>query len=241
MDKLQKALILGMMLTSLLPPAAGICREQGGDGYWKGERRHVSKKDNSAQNSSPEKKKEVTVSGVILDEGGNPMEGCKVCFFDTSKGPTPAPESNWWRIPDQEYPGLVDTSGSFNATVPEAEYVIASVERLDPNEDFGPPKKGERVFLSGKVDLKGKKTVGLGKGTSRSHRDQKSPTDAAKPTARVEGRLLKDDGSPFEGGFVIAYPYGFLSKRTKADGRFTLHVPQGGNYRLVARNVYGFT
>lgn len=239
MKKLHKTLMLGMVVSTLLSPSAGDCGKQRGDGYWKGERRHDSR--DNGNSPSPEQKGEVTVSGVILDEGGTPMEGCKVCFFDSAQGPTPAPESNWWRIPDQEYPGLVDATGSFNATVPEGEYVIASVERLDPNEDFGPPKKGERVYLSGKIDLKGKKTVGLGKGTSHPHRGQKSATDKAKPTSRVEGRLLQSDGRPFAGGFVVAYPYGFLSKRTKADGRFSLHIPEGGNYRLVARNVYGFT
>ncbi|GAB4339868.1 MAG: hypothetical protein Kow0089_13070 [Desulfobulbaceae bacterium] len=188
------------------------------------------------------------VSGTLVFENATgvseAMEGCKVCFFDEREGPVPGYGSRWWRIPDFEYASLVGSDGAFDAEVPEGEYVVASVERLSPDEDFGPPLPGEKVFISEKIRVEphAKKDLGLRKARPHPERPGRAgERNSPETVASIEGFLLDETGAPFRGGFVVAYPYGFLSKRTGSDGRFTLFVPEGGRYRLVARNVYGFT
>ena len=53
--------------------------------------------------------------------------------------------------------------------------------------------------------------------------------------------ITDENGKPFKGGFVVAYPSGYLSKRTKKDGKFTIYLPHGGEFNLIARSDYGFT
>lgn len=190
--------------------------------------------------ANPEGSGKGKVTGIISGEDGQSMEGCKVCFFDQTQGPAPADESLWWRIPDEEYSGLVDAEGNFTAEVPAGDYVVASVGRLTPDQDFGPPAEGELVFISDTVNLGTGKNINIGKGTSRIHTNKKLK-GTPEGLTRIEGTILDEQGNPFKGGFVIAYPHGYLSKRTKADGKFTLYLPQGGEYSLAARNVYGFT
>lgn len=181
------------------------------------------------------------VSGTVVGEDGESMEGCKICFFDTTQGPAPGNESLWWRIPDQEYSGLVDAKGNFSAEVPMGDYVVASVGRRSAEEDFGPPTEGELVYLSDPVKVGSGEEISLGAGKSTRHSNKKLKDGKPKGMTRIEGIILDAEGNPFMGGFVIAYPHGYLSKRTKADGKFTLYLPQGGEYSLAARNVYGFT
>lgn len=213
------------------------------DGYFKhppkGDKELTAKK-SSPENSTASESSKGKISGVIAGEDGQSMEGCKVCFFDQSQGPAPGNESLWWRIPDQEYSGLVDAQGDFAAEIPAGEYVVASVGRLSSDEDFGPPAEGEMVFISDKVQLEPGENINIGKGKSKIHTNAKLK-GAGEGITRVEGTILDEQGNPFKGGFVIAYPNGYLSKRTKADGKFTLYLPQGGEYSLAARNVYGFT
>ncbi|OGW42085.1 MAG: hypothetical protein A2010_05760 [Nitrospirae bacterium GWD2_57_9] len=175
-----------------------------------------------------------SVSGVITDNEIS-MEGCKVCFFDEKKGPAPARDSLWWRIPDQEYDGRVGADGHFEAEVPAGDYVVASVKR-NTGQKYGPPLEGEHVFISRKLNVKEGMKTDIGIGQARVHKANKD--NEPESLSKIEGRLVDVQGNPFKGGFVIARPGGYLSKRTGDDGKFSLYLPEGGTYRLVARNRY---
>lgn len=248
---MRKIILLALSLIIFAIPSSGFAGKFK-NGNWKnGEKKDVSTPLQDARGNSLAEKSELkgTVSGKLVfqteDGTEEPMSDCKVCFFDELEGPAPKHDSLWWRIPDHEYESLVDGEGNFNAEVPAGDYVIASVERLTPDEDFGPPHQGEKVYLSEKITIKENAHTKLGIGTSRKHtRDQQLPVNELSPevtTAKIEGILKNTNGAPFKGGFVVAYPHGYLSQRTKADGKFTLYLPQGGEYSLVARNIYGFT
>ncbi|MBI5442014.1 MAG: hypothetical protein HY900_12480, partial [Deltaproteobacteria bacterium] len=49
------------------------------------------------------------VKARVSGNNGEAFDGCKVCFFETRKGPAPSHGSAWWRIPDAEYDGLVSS------------------------------------------------------------------------------------------------------------------------------------
>lgn len=177
-----------------------------------------------------------TVTGRVVGEDGTSFEGCKACFFNTDRAPAPRHDSLWWRIPDAEFDGLLDINGRFTAEVEEGQYVVASVKRNEGSARFGPPAAGEQVFISElSVVVKTGEVVNLGTGYGKARR-QDAPVENL---AMIEGKLLDRNGFPFNGGFVVADPGGFLSRKTSYDGSFVLYLPKGGTYRLVARDNYG--
>jgi hypothetical protein len=174
------------------------------------------------------------VKARLSGDDGVAFSGCKACFFDLRKGPSPSHGSAWWRIPDAEFDSLLSAEGYFETLVEESDYIVASVKRHPGNDRFGPPDEGEQVYLSERVRVKAGSMADLGKGHARAHVTAIDPG-----LARIEGILLDRQGQPFRGGFVVAFPGGYLSKKSKSNGRFTLYLPEGGEYRIIARDNYG--
>ncbi|MBI5441520.1 MAG: carboxypeptidase regulatory-like domain-containing protein, partial [Deltaproteobacteria bacterium] len=129
------------------------------------------------------------------------------------------------------------SGGDFDASVDEGEYVVASVRRNPGNAKYGPPDEGEQVYLSERVQVRSGETLDLGSQRGKAH-----VTGAETDLATIQGKLLDSSGKPFRNAFVVAFPGGYLSKRTKGDGQFTLNLPKGGEYKIIARDTYrGFT
>lgn len=182
-----------------------------------------------------------TLSGQMLNETGQPLQGGIVSFFNTEKGIPPL-YGNMHRIPDMV--SRMGPDGKFTVKLLPGSYYIGALVITDPNRGPGPPKEGEKFYFAKdeqgslfEIALKAKEVQDGAKITVAL--PESFPK--AKQTVTISGRLLYEDGKPFVGGVVLvktdmnkARP-DFVSARTNEAGLFILQLPPDTPYYLLGR------
>jgi len=183
-----------------------------------------------------------TLSGQAVDEAGKPLAGGGVVsFFNTEKGIPPL-IANMHRIPDMV--GRMEADGKFSINLLPGSYYMGILMITDPKRGPGPPRSGETFYFV-KDDNGGLRKFALGmkevQDAGRVVGAVPGSFPAAKNLVTIEGRLLREDGSPFADGTVLvktdmnsARP-DFVSERTDKDGRFKLQLPADTPYYLLGR------
>ncbi len=182
-----------------------------------------------------------TLTGQVVTEDGKSVPGGVVSFFDTKKGIPPL-IANMHRIP--EMVGRMGKDGKFSVKLLPGTYYMGALIITDPKRGPGPPREGETFYFvrDDKGNLR-ELTI-----KTREVKDAGQVIGALSdtfPVARdmvtIEGRLLQEDGKPYEGGVVLVKTDmnkprpDFISARTGADGRFSLKLPPDTPYYLVGR------
>lgn len=182
-----------------------------------------------------------TLSGQMVSDSNEPLQGGVVSFFNTEKGIPPL-IANMHRIPDMV--GRMGPDGKFSAKLLPGSYYIGALIITDPGRGPGPPREGEKFYFARDdkgnlrefiLAIKEVKDVGQVVGALPN------TFPAAKNLVTIEGRLLKDGSKPFEGGVVLVKTDmnnqrpDFVSKRTGETGRFKLQLPADTPYYLLGR------
>jgi hypothetical protein len=182
-----------------------------------------------------------TLSGQVVSEDGKSVPGGVVSFFNASKGIPPL-VSNMHRIPDMV--GKLGQDGKFTVQLLPGAYYMGALIITDPGRGPGPPREGETFYFA--RDEKGnlREFTLATKEVKDAGRIVGALPDTfplAKNLVIIEGKLVVEDGQPFEGGVVLvktdmnnARP-DFVSGRTGPDGKFTLRLPADTSYYLLGR------
>lgn len=135
--------------------------------------------------------------------------------------------------------------GAFELQLPEGEYV-AVARRRQNGDAAGPVVAGDHKsdFLA--LVVKGEKTELTVIAPKKLGDDRRLTAETAISNTGLSGRILDADGHPVEGARVHVYDHvqmserpKFVSEKTGPDGRFLVHLPQGGTYYLAARDKFG--
>ena len=181
-------------------------------------------------------------SGQVVDEGGSPLPGGVVSFFNAEKGVAPL-LADVHRIPDTV--GRMGPEGRFSLKLKPGSYYMGALIITDPGRGPGPPRAGEKFYYArdDKGDLR---VIAIGTGEEKDFGQVVvAPPDtfpAAKNLVTVQGRLLMDkEGIPFPGGVVLVKTNmnkqrpDFVSARTDEAGRYEIKLPADTPYFLLGR------
>jgi hypothetical protein len=181
-------------------------------------------------------------SGQVVDEGGSPLPGGVVSFFNAEKGVAPL-IAGMHRIPD--IVGRMGPEGRFSLKLKPGSYYMGALIITDPGRGPGPPRAGEKFYYArdDKGDLR---EIAIGTGEEKDFGQVVvAPPDtfpAAKNLVTVQGRLLMDkEGIPFAGGVVLVKTNmnkqrpDFVSPRTDEAGRYEIKLPADTPYFLLGR------
>lgn len=186
------------------------------------------------------------IIGQLLLKNGKPLDGGKVHFFRHGSGPPPS-QILYWRTPDEI--GSIDHEGRFSVNLPEGKYYISAIKKTSINE-MGPPVAGDLVYPESRKELKSEFQTFLVKngqktdiGTIAEVVTFKKHTNMANAQiTSIEGIIVDPSGNPVHSSIVFAFTSEdligkplYVSERTDKDGRYTLKVPEGGNYFLKSR------
>jgi hypothetical protein len=185
-------------------------------------------------------------SGLLAGQVGfetqvdSPRRSAIVSIFNVAGGPPPD-DITIRRVPD----GLVrvGASGLFRINLPPGRYYLGVLFRRDL-EMKGPPTPDEKYFFPRdergalrQFEVVAGKTSEIG---SLSGTEPESTPEIADALV-IEGTIADERGKPVAGALIMVRndlvnprPL-FISKRTKADGRYQLKLPAGGPYYLVVR------
>ena len=182
-----------------------------------------------------------TLTGQVVNDAGEPLKGGIVSFFDTQKGIPPL-FGNMHRIPDMV--GRMTPDGKFSIKLLPGSYYMGALIITDPKRGPGPPQEGDTFYfarddkgdlLEISLGLKEEKDIG----TVNAAMPDSFPI--VKNLVTIEGKLTKDDGTPFAGGVVLVKTDmnksrpDFVSGRTGEDGMFTMQLPPDTPYYLLGR------
>lgn len=142
--------------------------------------------------------------------------------------------------------------GSFSVALPAGRYWLAARHRADGSRS-GELSAGDLngAFPGNPVNLPLGKTLDLGdlplREVDAGVRDARMAKGKFAPTGTgFTGRVVDPEGRPLSGLYVFAYLDGrmtgkpaYISAPTGEDGRFALHLGDGGTYYLGARSAFG--
>lgn len=183
-----------------------------------------------------------TLSGRMVNDAGKPPAGSGVVsFFNTEKGIPPL-IANMHRIPDMV--GKMEPDGKFTVKLLPGTYYMGMLIITDPGRGPGPPREGETFYFA-RDDKGNLREFSIGPNEVKDAGQVIGALPATFPLAKnlvtIEGRLVKDDGTPLEGAVVLvktdmnsARP-DFVSQRTGKDGKFKLQLPADTPYYLLGR------
>jgi hypothetical protein len=183
-----------------------------------------------------------TLSGQVVNDAGELLEGGGVVsFFNSDKGIPPL-IANMHRIPDMV--GRMGPDGKFSVKLLPGSYYMGALIITDPGRGPGPPREGEKFYFvrddkgnlrEFTLALKEEKNVGQVFAAS----PESFPVVGNLVT--IQGRLLKEDSTPFVGGVVLVKSDmdnqrpDFISQRTGKDGEYLLKLPADTSYYLLGR------
>jgi len=182
-----------------------------------------------------------TAFGQVVDEDGSPLPGGVVSFFNAEKGVAPL-IADVHRIPD--IVGRMDPDGRFNVKLRPGSYYMGALVITNPGRGPGPPRPGEKFYYA-RNDKGNLREIAIGPGEEKDFGQivmaLPDTFQAAKNLVTIQGRLLKDDGTPFAGGVVLVKTNmnkqrpDFVSPRTDEAGRYRLRLPADTPYFLLGR------
>jgi outer membrane protein OmpA-like peptidoglycan-associated protein len=184
-----------------------------------------------------------SVGGQVFVEG-KPQTLSLVAFFQEKNGP-PTLDGGIGRVP--EFLSRTDAEGFFKANLPTGRYFLGILERL-PGAPSGPPKSGEKFYFA--VDSQGQLLLLTVQG--RTHFEAERINAAPSTTFvdrlgyfKIEGVVRDEHGAPVANVVVLGKSRlniprpEFISARTRSDGRYSLKLPSGRPFYLVARQDIG--
>ncbi len=135
--------------------------------------------------------------------------------------------------------------GTFLLSLPDGDYVLV-VRRRESGEGSGPVVAGDHksefiplVVRGGSAELTIRAPVKIGDA-------RQVAKEAAVSRTGLAGRVTDAEGNPVEGSRVHVYDHvqmserpKFVSEKTGPDGRYLVHLPEGGTYYLAARDKFG--
>jgi hypothetical protein len=144
----------------------------------------------------------------------------------------------------------LQTDGCFSLRTAPGEYFVGAIVRLTDGGWQGPPRPGDRVFLSPDatnqnivVTIRPGETVDIGRHASGW---EYSGFTATTSLLTISGRLTSPDGKPLAGVLVFAFADSEMSKEPVAvsepsdnTGRYVLRLPEPATVYLRAREHYG--
>lgn len=182
-----------------------------------------------------------TLSGQVVNDAAESLQGGVVSFFNTEKGiPLLIPKMH--RIPDMV--GRMGPDGKFSIKLLPGSYYMGALIITDPGRGPGPPREGETFYFvrDDKGDLReftlGTKEI---KDAGQVIAALPDTFPIAKNLVTIEGRLLKEGSTPFANGVVLVKTDmnksrpDFVSAPTGEDGKFTLKLPADTEYYLLGR------
>lgn len=138
-----------------------------------------------------------------------------------------------------------DSDGRFSLSLPEGDY-IGVVRRRANGESSGPVVAGDHrsEFLTLKV--RGGVTRIEVEAPLKVGDDKQLAAEQELTQTILSGLILDSEGRPVEGARVHVYDHvqmserpKFVSEKTGPDGRYLIHLPEGGTYYLAARDKFG--
>lgn len=196
----------------------------------------------SAAAGAQEKKPAGKVEGRIVC--GDSCRGV-ASLWETS-GPAPDPR-RYIVIPVSVT--SLKPDGSFVLSAPPGRYYVGAIVRSSSESRIGPPRPGDRVFMTpdpaGKfkaVEVRGGETLDIGVQGEGWIYEGFSKIEGPG----ISGRIVSVDGKPLPGLLVFAFrdpemsgtPVA-VSERTGADGSFLLRLPDPGTVYLRVMENYG--
>jgi len=182
-----------------------------------------------------------TAFGQVVDEDGSPLPEGVVSFFNAENGVGPL-IADVHRIPD--IVGRMDPDGRFNVKLRPGSYYMGALVITNPGRGPGPPRPGEKFYYA-RNDKGNLREIAIGPGEEKDFGQivmaLPDTFQAAKNLVTIQGRLLKDDGTPFAGGVVLVKTNmnkqrpDFVSPRTDEAGRYEIKLPADTPYFLVGR------
>lgn len=135
--------------------------------------------------------------------------------------------------------------GGFDLQLPEGEYILVARKRQQ-SEASGPVVAGDHKSEFMNLTVRGDQTE-LTLIAPVKQGDQRQLTAAAPVSdTGLAGSVLDAEGKPLEGARVHVYDHiqmserpKYVSEKTGPDGRYLLHLPEGGTYYLAARDKFG--
>lgn len=180
-----------------------------------------------------------SVSGRVFVEGRRqPL--AVVAFFQEKNGP-PSLDGMIGRVP--EFLSRTDSEGVFKASLPAGRYFVGILER-PPAAPPGPPRPGEKFYFV----VNGQGQLLLLSVRGRMHFEAGHLNGAPSATFgdrsgyfKIEGVVRDEHGAPVANVVVVGKSRlniprpEFISARTRSDGRYSLKIPAGRPFYLVAR------
>lgn len=137
------------------------------------------------------------------------------------------------------------TDGRFELQLPEGEYLVVARRRQN-GEASGPVMAGDHKSEFHPLTVRGQETELTVVAPAKLGDERRLSAAVAATETGLAGRVLDGDGRPVEGARVHVYDHvqmserpKFVSEKTGPDGRFLLHLPDGGTYYLAARDKFG--
>jgi len=182
------------------------------------------------------------MEGQVFLEG-KPLPNVLLAFFLDSKGLPPIP-GGMGKIPDSL--ARTDAEGKFKVKLPQGSYYLGILLR-GPEERVGPPRPGESFYFA--TDGNGKlRHLSITDFEQIDHgridcSEASEFTEKAEDRFVVEGIVLEGEGGePVAGALVLAKKGDqkirrpdYFSEPTDEDGKFSINLPPGETYYLMAR------
>ncbi len=136
--------------------------------------------------------------------------------------------------------------GNFSIDLPPGDYVLVARRRANL-ENSGPMTAGDQRSDPVPIQVREGRKLSLNLLMNvKGDTEIRSFTPPKEWTTAIAGTVRDPDGKPVEGARVHVYTYvqmserpKYVSERTGPDGKYLIHVPQGGTYYLAARNRFG--
>ena len=132
--------------------------------------------------------------------------------------------------------------------LPESDYFLVARKRQDGTR-VGPIREGDQfgLYPDNPLTARSGQLLQLELHLVTKLKDEISGEDLAGAGPVIEGTIVDTEGTPVSGLHVFAYTDrvighqrpAALSSPSKADGRFTVHLPAAGTYYIGARQHYG--
>ncbi|GAB4369903.1 MAG: hypothetical protein Kow00128_16490 [Deltaproteobacteria bacterium] len=183
------------------------------------------------------------VTGTVRS-GGRPAAGVFVYAYPVEAGTVRGPSFVAFAKTDgRGVFSLPLREGSFRV-VARRKGGMSEAGRMEPRGESGGDASRPVTLSAGEMRDLG--TIALHRTEEGKRAARASAGGQDRPRARIEGIVLRDDGTPAPGVHVMAYtdhrmigrPFA-ISGRTGADGIFRLGLPRPGTFHLGARSGFG--
>lgn len=183
------------------------------------------------------------VTGTVRSDG-RPASGVFVYAYPVESGTVRGPSFVAF--------GKTDERGVFSLPLREGRFRVVARRKRGENEAGRMEPRGEsggetsRPVTLSAGEMRDLGTIALHRSEEEKRAARASAGGQDRPRARIEGIVLRDDGSPAPGVYVMAYadhrmigrPFA-ISGKTGKDGTFLLGLPRPGIFHLGARSGFG--